>query len=128
MLSLESIELFETKGVTDTGLANLAGLLHLREIHLSGLPNVTFTGTRVFPAHVRVEMTPEALRLELSLFMRVPLHNRAKRMYRQTGLVPLAGQMPGFRSSAHFAYEGQTCYQTGAGYREFCGLTTSQQA
>jgi hypothetical protein len=55
MLSLESIELFETKGITDAGLAHLAGLPHLRELQLSGLPNVTFAGTRVFPAHVRVE-------------------------------------------------------------------------
>jgi hypothetical protein len=55
MLSLESIELFETKGITDTGLAHLAGLPRLRELQLSGLPNVTFAGTQVFPAHVRVE-------------------------------------------------------------------------
>ncbi|MBI3684460.1 MAG: hypothetical protein HY235_29140 [Acidobacteria bacterium] len=55
MLSLESIELYETKGVTDAGLAYLAALPRLREIHLSGLPNVTFLGTGVFPAHVRVE-------------------------------------------------------------------------
>jgi hypothetical protein len=55
MLSLESIELYETKRVTDTGLASLATLPRLREIHLSGLPNVTFAGTGVFPAHVRVE-------------------------------------------------------------------------
>jgi len=55
MLSLESVELFETKGVTDAGLAHLAGLPRLREINLSGLPNVTFAGTGLFPAHVRVE-------------------------------------------------------------------------
>jgi hypothetical protein len=55
MLSLESIELFETKGVTDAGLAHLAGLPRLREIQLSGLPNVTFAGTGVFPAHVHVD-------------------------------------------------------------------------
>jgi hypothetical protein len=55
MLSLEAIELYETKGVTDAGLACLAGLPRLREMHLSGLPNVTFAGTAVFPANVRVE-------------------------------------------------------------------------
>jgi hypothetical protein len=55
MLSLESIELYETKGVTDAGLACLSGLPHLREVQLSGLPNVTFAGTGVFPAHVRVD-------------------------------------------------------------------------
>jgi hypothetical protein len=54
MLSLESIELYETKGVGDAGLAFLAALPRLREVHLTGLPNVTFEGTRVFPPHVRV--------------------------------------------------------------------------
>ncbi len=55
MLSLESIEFYETKEVTGAGLRYLAGLPRLREIHLSGLPHVTFAGTGVFPAHVRVE-------------------------------------------------------------------------
>lgn len=55
MLTLESIELYETRDVTDAGLAYLAGLPRLREVHLSGLPNVTLAGTRVFPAHVLVD-------------------------------------------------------------------------
>ena len=55
MLTLESIELYETKEITDAGLASLAGLPRLREVHLSGLPNVTMAGTSVFPAHVRVD-------------------------------------------------------------------------
>ena len=55
MQSLESIEFYETKGVTDAGLVHLTGLRQLREVRLSGLPNVTFEGTRTFPAHVRVE-------------------------------------------------------------------------
>jgi hypothetical protein len=55
MLTLESIELYETKEVTDAGLAYLAGLPRLREVHLSGLPHVTMAGTRVFPAHVVVD-------------------------------------------------------------------------
>ena len=55
MLTLESIELYETKGVTDQGLQYLTGLPRLREIHLSGLPGVSFAGTAVFPAHVLVE-------------------------------------------------------------------------
>ncbi len=55
MESLESIELYETKGVSDLGLMRLVGLPRLREVHLSGLPKVTFAGTRVFPARVRVE-------------------------------------------------------------------------
>lgn len=54
-LTLESIELYETKGVTSAGLAYLAGLPRLREVHLSGLPDVSFEATRIFPAHVRVE-------------------------------------------------------------------------
>ena len=55
MLTLESIELYETRDVTDAGLAYLVGLPRLREVHLSGLPNVTLAGTSVFPAHVRVD-------------------------------------------------------------------------
>jgi hypothetical protein len=55
MLTLESVELYETKEVTDDGLVHLAALPRLREIHLSGLPNVTPAGTRVFPAHVLVD-------------------------------------------------------------------------
>jgi len=55
MTSLESIELYETKQVTDAGLAFLSGLPRLLEISLSGLPNVTLQGTAVFPAHVRVD-------------------------------------------------------------------------
>jgi len=55
MATLESIELYETKEVTDAGLVYLAGLPRLRELHLSGLPNVTIDGTRVFPAHVVVD-------------------------------------------------------------------------
>jgi hypothetical protein len=55
MTSLKSIEFYETKGVTDAGLSYLAALPRLREVHLSGLPNVTIAGVGVFPAHVRVE-------------------------------------------------------------------------
>ncbi len=55
MQSLESIELYETKLITDAGLPHLVSLPNLREIHLSGLPNVTFAGTGVFPPHVRVD-------------------------------------------------------------------------
>jgi len=44
MSSLEQVELYECKGVTDAGL-----------IFLAGLPRVTLGGTRVFPGHVRVK-------------------------------------------------------------------------
>jgi hypothetical protein len=54
MESLESVEFYETKYVTDAGLVFLASLPRLREIRLGGLPNVTYAGTRIFPAHVRV--------------------------------------------------------------------------
>jgi hypothetical protein len=37
------------------GLAHLASLPRLREVHLSGLPLITFAGTGVFPPEVRVE-------------------------------------------------------------------------
>jgi len=55
MLTLESIELYETKNVTDAGLASLAALPHLREIAVSAVPNVTLAGMAVFPPRVRVD-------------------------------------------------------------------------
>jgi hypothetical protein len=55
MRSLESIELFETKLVTDAGVAHLAGLPHLKKVAFSGLPHVTFAGAGIFPAQVQVE-------------------------------------------------------------------------
>lgn len=55
MQSLESIEFWEIKSITDAGLVHLASLPRLREVHLSGIPGVTFAGTSVFPPHVRVE-------------------------------------------------------------------------
>jgi hypothetical protein len=55
MQSLESIEFYETRGVTDAGLVYLTGLPLLRELRISGLPNVTFDGTWKFPANVHVE-------------------------------------------------------------------------
>jgi hypothetical protein len=55
MQTLESIELYETREVTDAGLVHLARLPALREVHLSGLPHVTLGGTKVFPAHVLVD-------------------------------------------------------------------------
>jgi hypothetical protein len=53
--SLETIELFECKGVTNAGLAFLAGLPRLRKLSLSGLPQVTLEGTRQLPPSVQVE-------------------------------------------------------------------------
>ena len=55
MSSLEQVELYECNGITDAGLPFLARLPNLREVHLDTLPGVTFEGTRVFPAHVRVK-------------------------------------------------------------------------
>src|SRR5207253_1989731 len=55
MPSLEQLELYECKGVTDAGLVLVAGLPRLREVQLEGLPGVTFEGTRIFPAQVRVK-------------------------------------------------------------------------
>jgi hypothetical protein len=54
MRSLEQVDLYECKGVTDAGLPFLASLPHLREVHLDGLPGITLEGTKVFPANVRV--------------------------------------------------------------------------
>lgn len=55
MPSLEEVELYECTRVTDAGLVFLAALPGLREVRLSGLPGVTFDGTRVFPARARVQ-------------------------------------------------------------------------
>jgi hypothetical protein len=55
MTPLEQIEFYECNGITDAGLPFLASLPRLREVHLDSLPGVTFEGTRVFPAHVRVK-------------------------------------------------------------------------
>jgi ankyrin repeat protein len=55
MSSLESIELYECKGITDAGLGLLARLPNLRKLGLAGLPNVTLAGTAVFPSRVRVD-------------------------------------------------------------------------
>ena len=54
MKSLEQIDLYECNGVTDAGVAFLADLPNLREVHLDSLPGVTLNGTRVFGPHVRV--------------------------------------------------------------------------
>ena len=54
MSSLEELEFFETKGVTDAGLAHLAKLSHLRRVTLTGLSNISWEGTNAFPDYVRV--------------------------------------------------------------------------
>ena len=54
MASLERVEFYECKGLSDAGLVFLARLPNLREIDLHGLPNVTLEGTKVFPGSVRV--------------------------------------------------------------------------
>jgi hypothetical protein len=54
MQSLEQVELYECKHVTDAGLVFLAALPRLREVHLDGLLGVTLEGTQVFPGNVRV--------------------------------------------------------------------------
>jgi hypothetical protein len=54
MMSLEVVELFETKNVTDAGLAHLVKLPHLKRLELFGLPRVTLAGTKVFPASVQI--------------------------------------------------------------------------
>jgi hypothetical protein len=52
--SLERIEFYECKGVTNAGLSFLAGLPNLHTLNLHGLPHVTLAGTKVLPARVRV--------------------------------------------------------------------------
>jgi hypothetical protein len=52
--SLEEVDLYECRGVTDAGLPSLARLPALRQVGLDGLPRVTLDGARVFPPRVRV--------------------------------------------------------------------------
>ncbi len=54
MQSLEKLEFWETAGITDAGIAALAGLPRLREIAVGGSPNVTRAGMAVFLPTVRV--------------------------------------------------------------------------
>jgi hypothetical protein len=54
MASLERLEFWQCAGLTEAGMAYLAGLPRLREITLDGLPNVTREAVALFPAQVRV--------------------------------------------------------------------------
>ncbi len=54
MESLEQIDIYECVKITDAGLAFLACLPRLREVHVDGLPNVTLEGTKVFRPGVHV--------------------------------------------------------------------------
>jgi hypothetical protein len=51
---LERIEFWQCAGITDIGVAQLAGLPRLREVTIGGSPNVTREGALVFPANVLV--------------------------------------------------------------------------
>ena len=55
MSSLEKLEFWEIGGITDAGVAALAGLPNLREITVEGSPNVTRGGVSVFSDKVRVK-------------------------------------------------------------------------
>ena len=54
MASLERIELYHCAGITDAGVAHLAGLPRLRELIIRGSPNVTRSGVASLPADIRV--------------------------------------------------------------------------
>jgi hypothetical protein len=54
MYSLERLEFWQCLGITNAGIAHLAGLPQLRELTLDGLPGVTREAAALFPAHVRV--------------------------------------------------------------------------
>ena len=55
MDTLERIELWQTAGVTDSGIAQLTSLPRLRELSVSGVPRVTRQGVSIFPPRVRVD-------------------------------------------------------------------------
>jgi hypothetical protein len=54
MSSLEEIEFYECRGITDAGIPALTRLPILRKVDFSGSPGVTLAGTKVFPPGVRV--------------------------------------------------------------------------
>jgi hypothetical protein len=54
MQSLESIEFWETVGITNAGLAALAGLPRLRKLSIEGAPGITRDGLAVLPGSVQV--------------------------------------------------------------------------
>lgn len=54
MQTLEDIELYETKLVTDAGVAYLAQLANLKKASFFGIPQLTLKGSQVFPAAVQV--------------------------------------------------------------------------
>ena len=58
MTTLESVELWQTAGVTDAGIAALASLPRLRSLSVSGTPRVTRKGMSIFPPRVRVDYGP----------------------------------------------------------------------
>ena len=55
MPSLEEIEFYECKGITDAGLRSLARLPNLKTVSVGESPGVTLAGTKVFPSRVRVQ-------------------------------------------------------------------------
>lgn len=57
MESLEKLEFWQCAGLTNNGLAHVAGLPRLREIGLDGLAGVSREAISLFPASVRVSYT-----------------------------------------------------------------------
>jgi hypothetical protein len=57
MSSLEHVELVGCAGVTNAGVASLARLPRLRELHLGGMQNVTRESLSDFPANVRIDFS-----------------------------------------------------------------------
>ena len=54
MSSLEVLQFWEIAGITNSGLAALAGLPRLREVSIEGATGITREGLAVFPDTVRV--------------------------------------------------------------------------
>ncbi|MBI4905102.1 MAG: ankyrin repeat domain-containing protein [Acidobacteria bacterium] len=59
MDTLEKVELWECKQLTNAGLAHLAKLPRLRALSLGGgMPGITLEGTKVFPQQVNIDYWP----------------------------------------------------------------------
>jgi hypothetical protein len=57
MHSLERLEFWQCRGITNAGVRHLANLPNLREISLNGLPGVTGEALAFFPAQVSVNFS-----------------------------------------------------------------------
>ena len=84
MTSLEKLEFWACAGVTNAGVAHLAGLPRLREISLDGLGGVTREAAGLFPAHVRVNYSGSQMDWTWCAFRSTAAHPRSCPLWQAT--------------------------------------------